>query len=83
MLNSSEYTLNSTLGYISLKSALNSDEVLGVAYEYTYQGRAYQVGEFSADVPSTSQSLYLKMLRGTTISPKLPMWKLMMKTSTR
>lgn len=79
LLNSSEYTLNSTLGYISLKSALNSDEVLGVAYEYTYQGRAYQVGEFSADVPSTSQSLYLKMLRGTTISPKLPMWKLMMK----
>lgn len=79
LLNSSEYTLNNTLGYISLKSALNSDEVLGVAFEYTYQGRVYQVGEFSADVPSTSQSLYLKMLRGTTISPQLPMWKLMMK----
>lgn len=79
LLNSSEYTLNSTLGYISLKAALNSDEVLGVAFEYTYQGRVYQVGEFSADVPSTSQCLYLKMLRGTTISPQLPMWKLMMK----
>lgn len=79
LLNSSEYTLNPTLGYISLKSALNSDEVLGVAFEYTYQGRVYQVGEFSADVPTTSQSLFLKMLRGTTISPKLPMWKLMMK----
>jgi cell surface protein SprA len=79
LLSSSEYTLNSTLGYISLKSALNSDEVLGVAYEYTYQGKVYQVGEFSSDVSSTSQSLYLKMLRGTTISPTLPMWKLMMK----
>ena len=35
LLKSSEYTLNSELGYISLKSALNTDEVLAVAYEYT------------------------------------------------
>ncbi len=79
LLKSSEYTLNSELGYISLKSALNSDEVLAVAFEYTYQGKVYQVGEFSSDVSSTSDALFLKMLRGTTISPKLPMWKLMMK----
>ena len=79
LLKSSEYTLNSTLGYISLKQALNSDEVLAVAFEYTYGGKVYQVGEFSNDVTSTDQSLYLKMLRGTTISPKLPMWRLMMK----
>ncbi len=79
LLSSSEYTLNSTLGYISLKSALNTDEVLAVAYEYTYQGKVYQVGEFSSDVTTTSESLYLKMLRGTTVSPYLPMWKLMMK----
>ena len=79
LLKSSEYTLNSTLGYISLKSALSSDEVLAVAFEYTYNGKVYQVGEFSNDVSNTAQSLYLKMLRGTTISPKLPMWKLMMK----
>lgn len=79
LLKSSEYTLNPTLGYISLKSRLNSDEVLAVAYEYTYQGKVYQVGEFSGDVTTTSQCLYLKMLRGTTISPSLPMWKLMMK----
>lgn len=79
LLSSSEYTLNSTLGYISLKQALNTDEVLGVAYEYTYQGKVYQVGEFSSDVTTTSESLYLKMLRGTTINTKLPMWRLMMK----
>ena len=79
LLKSNEYSLNSQLGYISLKQALNSDEVLAVAYEYTYQGKVYQVGEFSADITQTDQSLYLKMLRGTTISTKLPMWKLMMK----
>jgi cell surface protein SprA len=36
--------LNAALGYISLKSALNQDEVLAVAYEYTYAGQVYQVG---------------------------------------
>ena len=79
LLRESEYTLNSTLGYISLKSALNTDEVLAVAYEYTYNGKVYQVGEFSSDVTTTSESLYLKMLRSTTVSTQLPMWKLMMK----
>ena len=79
LLKITEYTLNSDLGYISLKSALNTDEVLAVAYEYTYQGKVYQVGEFSSDISETNQSLYLKMLRGTTVSPRLPMWRLMMK----
>lgn len=78
-LEPTEYTLNPTLGYISLKSALNSDEVLAVAYEYTSGGRVYQVGEFSSDITTTEESLYLKMLRATTQSPQLPMWKLMMK----
>ncbi|MCH5235794.1 MAG: cell surface protein SprA [Muribaculaceae bacterium] len=79
LLKSSEYTLNSTLGYISLKSAIGNDEVIAVAYEYTYNGDVYQVGEFSSDVANTSECLYLKMLKGTTVSPKLPAWKLMMK----
>ena len=79
LLSSSEYTLNSDLGYISLKSALNTDEVLAVAYEYTLGGKVYQVGEFSGDVTNTTESIYLKMLRSTTVSPQLPMWKLMMK----
>lgn len=79
LLKPNEYTLNAELGYISLKSALNSDEVLAVAYEYTSGGKVYQVGEFSSDISSTDQSLYLKMLRATTISPQLPIWRLMMK----
>lgn len=79
LLSSSEYTLNSTLGYISLKSALNSDEVLGVAFEYTYNGQVYQVGEFSSDITTTNQSLYVKMLKSTTIDTRQPLWRLMMK----
>lgn len=79
LLSSSEYTLNSSLGYISLNSALTADEVLSVAYQYTYRGATYQVGEFSSDIDSTAQSLYVKMLKGTTASPTYPMWDLMMK----
>ncbi len=78
-LSSSEYSLNSTLGYISIKAALNADEVLAVAYEYTYNGQVYQVGEFSSDITSTEQSLYLKMLKSTTVDTRQPMWDLMMK----
>lgn len=79
LLSSSEYKLNATLGYISLNSALNADEVLAVAYQYTYQGKVYQVGEFSSDVTDATQSLYLKMLKGSTVSPKFANWDLMMK----
>ena len=79
LLSSSEYTLNPSLGYIMLKTALASDEILAVAYEYTYEGRTYQVGEFSSDITSADQSLYVKMLKGTTSSPDFPMWDLAMK----
>ena len=79
LLSSNEYTLNSTLGYISLRSALTSDEVLAVAFEYTYNGQVYQVGEFSGDITTTDQNLYLKMLKSTTTTTSLPMWHLMMK----
>lgn len=79
LLSSSEYKLNSTLGYISLNSALNADEVLAVAYEYTYQGKVYQVGEFSSDVSDSNQALFVKKLKGSTVSPKFADWDLMMK----
>lgn len=79
LLSSNEYTLNSTLGYISIKSQINADEVLGIAFQYTYNGQVYQVGEFSSDITTTTQSLYVKMLKSTTTDPKMPMWRLMMK----
>jgi cell surface protein SprA len=76
----SEYTLNQQLGYISLNAKLQTDEVLAVAFEYTYNGTVYQVGEFSSDNnEKTNENLYLKMLKGTSLSPTMPFWNLMMK----
>ncbi len=79
LLSSSEYTYNANLGYIMLKTALASDEILAVAYSYTYNNQTYQVGEFSGDITSADQSLYVKMLKSTTSSPYYPMWDLAMK----
>ncbi|MGA2406904.1 MAG: cell surface protein SprA [Bacteroidales bacterium] len=78
-LDEREYYFNRQLGYISLNTALNTDEVLAVAYEYTIAGQVFKVGEFSTDGITAPQTLVLKLLKGTSLSPKLPTWKLMMK----
>jgi len=78
-LDPSEYTVNEKLGYISLNSALNSDEVLAVAFQYTYNGQTYQVGEFSTDGINAPKNLVVKLIKGTSFSPKKPNWDLMMK----
>jgi cell surface protein SprA len=78
-LNDREYTFNKQLGFITLNTALNTDEVLAVAFEYTLNGQIFKVGEFSTDGITAPQTLILKLLKGTTLSPKLPTWDLMMK----
>ncbi len=79
MLKSQEFTYNAQLGFISLNQSLNNDEVLAVAYQYTYRGKVYQVGEFSTDGIQGKEALYLKLLRPTLINPKNKLWDLMMK----
>lgn len=84
-----EYTLNTRLGYISLNQALNYDEVLAVAYQYTLNGKTYQVGEFSNGGISGQDALIVKLLKSTNNVPiisdnttgrhKYKMWNLMMK----
>ena len=79
MLSNNEYTFNSVLGFISLNQSLNNDEVLSVAYQYTYGGETYQVGELSTDGVSGQNALYLKLLKSTVRNPQKKLWDLMMK----
>ena len=80
LLSESEYTINLNLGYISLRSPLNSDEILAVAYNYTANGKTYQVGEFSTEGVDAPGTLVLKLIKGTNQSPRIqPIWNLMMK----
>jgi cell surface protein SprA len=83
-LQPTEYYFNPQIGFISLNQQLQPDEVLAVAFQYTYNGKVRQVGEFSQDVPpdSTGDSqkvLFLKLLKATSQRPALPIWDLMMK----
>lgn len=79
LLTSSEYTLNSALGYVSLRTSLQTDQVLAIAYEYTYGGVTYQVGEFASDNTDATQALLVKSLKNTNNHPSQGNWDLMMK----
>jgi cell surface protein SprA len=83
-LDSSQYIFNRQVGFISLSQPLQTDEVLAVAYQYSYNGKIYQVGEFSQDLPpdssqATQRIIFLKLLKATSQRPTLPIWDLMMK----
>jgi cell surface protein SprA len=76
-----EYIWNKELGYITLQRPLQNDEVLAVAYEYSYNGTNYKVGEMSEDYPGESDDYHiiLKLLRPSKINTDVPTWDLMMK----
>jgi cell surface protein SprA len=83
-LTENEYFFNQQVGFLSLNIPLQADEVLAVAFQYAYNGKIYQVGEFSEGVTldptnGVQQILYLKLLKATTQRTDLPIWDLMMK----
>ncbi len=87
-----DYQFDSQLGYISLNQRLSNDEVLAVAFQYTFNGQVYQVGEFAnGSIEATSVSagaqapvvenntLILKLLKSNITNVDDPIWDLMMK----
>jgi cell surface protein SprA len=80
-LDDREYIVNRQLGVVSLVRRLQNDEALAVAFEYSYQGRNFKVGELQTDYQGRRESdvIFLKMLRPTKIDTRVPSWDLMMK----
>lgn len=80
-----EYTFHPELGVLSVNINVNPDQVLGVAYQYSYKDSTFQVGQFADDIPQTGDSiqdqkiLFVKMLKSTTQRVDVPAWDLMMK----
>ncbi|WP_411030083.1 cell surface protein SprA [Spongiimicrobium sp. 3-5] len=86
-----DYDFNSQLGYVSLNQRLSNDEVLAVAFQYTFNGEVYQVGEFAnggvdattvtpgAFNPINNNTLVLKLLKSNITNVTDPIWDLMMK----
>jgi cell surface protein SprA len=78
-LSATEYTINRQLGYVSINGQLDDNQVLAVAFQFTYGGQVFQVGEFSTDGVTGESALYVKLLQARVTNPKLPTWDLMMK----
>ena len=66
-LEASEYTFNAQLGYLSLNTQLLPEQVLGVSYEYLYNGQVHKVGEMVEDYANVQQDqvIFLKLLKAT------------------
>ncbi|WP_338814264.1 cell surface protein SprA [Bernardetia sp. Wsw4-3y2] len=80
-LSNNEFTFHPQLGYISLQQPLRNDEILAVAYEYTYNGQVFKVGEMTEDYQNrdANAAIFMKLLSPPTIRTDLPLWDLMMK----
>ncbi|MEO9965994.1 MAG: cell surface protein SprA [Reichenbachiella sp.] len=81
-LDAREYKWHPKLGYVSLQRKLQNDEVLAVAYEYTYNGQGpFVVGELSESYSGRPDDdlILLKMLRPARINTEITTWDLMMK----
>ncbi len=86
-LDPAEYTFDPQLGYITLQRKLQNDEALAVAYQYSYQGRVFKVGELAEDYNGRDENevIFLKLLRPRKINirdnsgERIPTWDLMMK----
>ncbi len=81
LLNANEYTFNRQLGFITLNQPLANDQVLAVAYQYQVVGdtNVYQVGELTTDGVNDPNTLVVKLLKGTAVDTRSPLWRLMMK----
>ena len=81
LLNSNEYTFNSQLGFITLSQPLANDQILAVAFQYQVIGdtTVYQVGELTTDGVNDPNTLIVKLIKGTAVNSRSPLWKLMMK----
>ncbi|MEJ2058498.1 MAG: cell surface protein SprA, partial [Desulfofustis sp.] len=80
----SEYTYHPNLGPISLNIIVQPDQVVGVAFTYSYNGKNYKVGELSQNSQTTQTDsslsvLFVKMLKSTTQRTDVVTWDLMMK----
>ena len=83
-LQPSDYYFNPQIGFISLNQQLQPDEVLGVAFQYTYNGkripgRGIFAGYSTGYSGNTQNVLFLKLLKATSQRTNLPIWDLMMK----
>lgn len=83
-LRPSEFNIHPELGFISLNVNVQPDQVVAVAFQYSYNGKTFKVGEMSSNSETTQPDstlsvLFVKMLKSTTQRTDVSTWDLMMK----
>jgi cell surface protein SprA len=80
-LTEAEFTFDRDLGYITLQSRIREDEALLVAFQYSYDGQQYTVGELTDALTELDENALVvaKMLKPPLVKTRLPTWDLMMK----
>ncbi len=80
-LDQDEYYINPTSGFLSLRTSVNPNQMVAVAYQYTYNGVVHTVGEVSQNIQRIpdDQNIFLKLIKPNTAEPSHPTWDLQMK----
>ncbi len=80
LLDQREYTIHPDLGYISFRRTIRPNDIVAISFKYTFNGKAYKVGEFTQEVSPDSLSVIVtKLIKPRSNRVDLPMWDLMMK----
>ena len=80
LLDQREYTVHPDLGYISFRRIIRPNDIVAISFKYTFNGKAYKVGEFTQEVAPDSLSVIVtKLLKPRSNRVDLAMWDLMMK----
>ena len=80
LLDQREYTVHPDLGFISFRRTVRPSDIVAISYKYTFNGKAYKVGEFTQEVTPDSLSVIVtKLVKPRSNRIDFAMWDLMMK----
>lgn len=80
LLDPREYTVNPDLGFISFRRIVRPSDIVAISFKYTFNGKAYKVGEFTQEVSPDSLSVIVcKLIKPRSNRVDIPIWDLMMK----
>jgi len=80
LLDQREYTVHPDLGFISFRRVVRPSDIVAISYKYTFNGKAYKVGEFTQEVaPDSLNVIVTKLVKPRSNRVDIPIWDLMMK----
>ncbi|MDZ4708428.1 MAG: cell surface protein SprA [Saprospiraceae bacterium] len=80
LLDPRDFTVHPDLGFISFRRTVRPSDIVAISYKYTFNGKAYKVGEFTQEVaPDSLNVIVTKLVKPRSNRVDIPIWDLMMK----